>query len=208
MKGTLLTGIAAMLISITASAQQPDKVGKMSVTVFNSLNAKGSQMVKAIRPSSGSFSQSDNQLLLQVAAGGQRQLALSQAVLAKVTNPQVKLLASSEVEEQTSVAAKLKEIAAAKGATIPDSADTTVQNLLSQVQNLAGAELDAFYINESGVKGHELLEKTMSTVNSTAKDPSLKQLATATLPVIRTHLTVSRDIRSTMGTTASRPATN
>ena len=206
MKITLLSGITALLIGFTASAQQTtqaaqetDRIGKMTVASFNSINAKGNQMVSAITPTNAPLSAADNKLMLKVAAGGQRQLAISQAVLEKVTNPQVKLLANSEVEEQTGVSAKLKEIAAAKGVTLPEGPDSEAQSLVSQVQNLSGAELDAFYVNQSGIKGHELLQATMTTVNSTAKDATLKKLATATLPVIKTHLSVSKDVKSMMG---------
>ena len=204
----MLSRIAALLIGFTASAQQQatqgtDRIGKMTVADFNSVNAKGNQMVSAITPTSAKLSAADNQLMLKVAAGGQRQLAVSQAVLEKVTNPQVKLLANSEVEEQTGVSAKLKEIAAAKGVTLPEGPDSDAQNLVSQVQNLSGADLDAFYVNQSGIKGHELLLATMTTVNSTAKDATLKKLTTATLPVIKTHLSVSKDVKSMMGSKAS-----
>jgi putative membrane protein len=179
---------------------QGDKIGNMTVTNFNNLNSRGNQMVKAITPSRGTMSQGDQQLLMQVAAGGQRQLTLSQAVLEKLSNPQVKMLAASEVEEQTGVASKLREIASAMGVTLPANSDSTGQNMKSQIANLTGNQLDSFYLSEGGSRGHELLEQTMTTVNSNAKDPSLKQLAAATLPVIRTHLRISRDVRSSMGT--------
>ncbi|HEX8314317.1 MAG TPA: DUF4142 domain-containing protein, partial [Flavisolibacter sp.] len=70
------------------------------------------------------------------------------------------------------------------------------QALVSQAQNLSGAELDMFYLNEGGINGHQLLQTTMLTVSKNAKDASLKKLAAATLPVIRTHLTVSKDVKA------------
>jgi putative membrane protein len=179
--------------------QQGNKVGKMTVTEFNSVNAKGTQLVRAIRPAKGTLVQDDQQLFMQVAAGGQRQLAISQAVLEKLSDPQVKILAASEVEEQTTIAAKLKEIASAMGITLPANTDSTGQTMKTQLQNLSGAQLDSFYLAEGGIRGHELLEQTMTHVSSSAKDATLKQLAAATLPVIRTHLTVSRDVQSAMG---------
>jgi putative membrane protein len=179
------------------------KIGNMTAQAFMALNQKGAAAVAAIKPTKTPLSASDKKLMLQVAAGGQRQLAISQAVLDNVTNPQVRLLAQSEVEEQTGVAAKLQEIADAKGITLPSGPADSVQAMVSRVQDMSGADLDAFYINESGVKGHQLLQKTMSTVNANAKDASLKKLAAATLPVIRTHLSVSRDLQRTMGTNSS-----
>jgi putative membrane protein len=59
-----------------------------------------------------------------------RQLAISQAVLNKATNEQVRMLAQSEVEEQTNLSKKLTEIAQAKGITLPTDLDAQTQTLL------------------------------------------------------------------------------
>jgi putative membrane protein len=199
MRKTLLLSMLSLSMGISAFAQQADKVGKLSADEFKQINTQGNEMVAAITPDQSALSAADKQLMMKVAAGGQRQLALSQALLDKVSDPQVKMLAASEVEEQTGVAAKLKEIATAKGVTLPEGPDAAAQSLVSRTENLSGAAADAFYLTEGGIKGHELLQKTMTTVNGTAKDAALKGLAAATLPVIRTHLSVSKDVKSTMG---------
>jgi putative membrane protein len=210
MKVKLLAAALILCGSISVQAQKTSngtgKIGKLSVASFNAINKNGNKMVSAIKPSATPLSDADQQLLMQVAAGGQRQLALSQALLDKVSNRQVKLLAASEVEEQTNLSAKLQEMATAKGITLPADADTAAQGLVSQTEGLSGADADNFYLTEGGIKGHELLQATMQTVLKTATDPALKKLATATLPVIRTHLTVSRDVKGTMkaGATAAR----
>lgn len=182
----------------TSNDMTTGNIGKMSVATFNNLNAKGGAAVKAIKPTKTQLSNEDNALLMQVAMGGQKQLAISQAALNKVTSPQAKLLSSSEAEEQNTVAAKLHEIADAKGITLPSTPDTSAQSILSRMEGMSGSDLDAFYVRESGVKGHEELQRTMTTVNSSAKDPALKAMAAATLPVIRTHLQVSREVSSSM----------
>lgn len=181
-------------------------IGKMKVTAFNALNAKGAALVKAIKPTESALSTSDNRLLMQVAMGGQKQLAISQAALDKVTDPQAKLLAQSEVEEQTGVAAKLSEIAAAKGVTLPAGPDSAAEPILSQMNSLSGAELDAFYVAQSGIKGHKELLATMTKVNKTGKDLALKALATATLPVIRLHLKVSTNVHTSMNASGNSSA--
>lgn len=192
------TDTASGQTGMMGSAGSTDKIGKMTIAAFNSINAKGNEMVSAIEPTTAKLSEADKQLMMKVAAGGQRQLALSQAIVDKATNEQVKVLAASEVEEQTGVAAKLKEIADAKGVTLPEGPDAAAQVLVTKAEGMSGDALDAFYITESGIKGHELLQKTMTTVNATAKDATLKKLATATLPVIKTHLTVSKDVKTMM----------
>ena len=210
MKATFIAAALILVGSISVQAQNSSngtgKIGKLTVAAFNSINKNGNKMVSAIKPTSAPLTDADQQLLMQVAAGGQRQLALSQALLDKVSSRHVKLLAASEVEEQTNVSAKLQEIATAKGVTLPSGPDADAQGLVSKCQDLTGADADIYYLNESGIKGHELLQSTMQKVSKSAKDPALKKLATATLPVIRTHLTVSKDVRALAkaGATASK----
>jgi len=197
MKNVVTTALFAA-ISFCASAQT-DSVGKMSLAEFQAVNAKGNQMVSAVTPTKTAMSEADKQLFLKVAAGGQRQLALSQAVVGKATDPQVATLAASEVEEQTGVSAKLKEIAAAKGITLSEGPDAATKALVARASNLNGAALDQFYLEYSGIRGHQLLQSTMFLVSARAKDASLKSLAAATLPVIRTHLAVSKQVKARLG---------
>ena len=57
----------------------------------------------------------------------------------------------------------------------------------------SGADFDKEYLQEGGVDGHQLLEKTMTKVQSKASDATLKELAMTTLPLIKTHLQAARD---------------
>lgn len=207
MKKTIFLFLSVLLMGFAAVAQTDSAmgsdmatgtIGKIKVATFNSLNAKGAAMVKAIKPTNTPLSASDKNLMMKVAMGGQKQLALSQAALDKVTDPQAKILAQSEVEEQTTIAAKLSEVASAKGVTLPEGPDPSVQPLLDQMSSMSGADLDAFYVTQSGIKGHQKLLATMTKVNQTAKDKALKSLATATLPVIRLHLKTSTEVHTLM----------
>lgn len=208
MKKTLIIASAVLLLGVGAGAQNTadtammktanGKIGRLSLSEFQQRNQQGNQMVAAIKPSSKTLSAADQQLLTQVAAGGQMQLAMSQAAIGKLQSPEAKILAQSEIEEQTGVTAKVREMASAKGMTLSSAAsDTAMQAAVSKVQGTSG-NVDAYYVRQSGVQGHILLEKTMTTVMSKAQDEDLKKLATATLPVIRMHLSVSRDLDQSM----------
>lgn len=176
----------------TVGYRQQQMVGNMSVEEFNRLNAQGAAAVAAITPTGGELSSRDRSLMTEVAMGGMMQLEVSRAALDKLTNPEARILAQSEVEEQTAVSAKLREIASAKNVTLPAAPDSKTQSMVRKMQGMSGAELDRNYVKESGVKGHERLQKTMTKVQSNAADASLKALATATMPVIQTHMQVSR----------------
>lgn len=198
--GLLTVGVTSAMMQTTSrdsnmsmsSSNARDMIGNVSKSEFERLNEEGGQKVAAITPNGTPLSNDDKKLMMEVAMGGMMQLEVSRAALEKVTSEEAKLLAQSEVEEQTGVSAKLKEIAAAKGVTLPTAPDSKTRALINKMNNMSGNELDVFYIRESGVKGHEKLNKTMTKVQSKAKDASMKDLAAATLPVIKLHLQVSR----------------
>lgn len=207
MKTSVIAAVALLLASAGVKAQETSsttttpngKIGNVSVETFRAANEKGNKMVAAVKPTDKPLSAADQKLMLQVAKGGKKQLQLSQAAVDKVQSPEAKLLAQSEVEEQTGVAAKLQEIATAKGIELPDSAGAQAQAALEQMNGLSGEGLDAYYVKTSGVKGHQKLQATMTKVLASAKDPALKSLATATMPVIKMHLNVSTAVSRKMG---------
>lgn len=205
---SLVTGFATMAQSGASknSDAKTGSIGSVKIATFKSLNQKGAAMVSAIKPTKTPLSSTDNDLLIQVAVGGQKQLIISQAALNKVTNMQAKLLAQSEVEEQTNIAAKLTEIAIAKGITLPTGTDERGDSLVTQMSALSGTELDQFYVTQSGIKGHEELLATMTTVSANAEDKALKALAAATLPVIRLHLKVSTEVHTSMNSSGNASA--
>lgn len=171
----------------------PDMVGKYSPDEFNQVNQQGAAAVAAVTPTSAPLSKNDQRLMMEVAMGGMMQLEVSRIAVQRATEADTRLLAQAEVEEQTGLSAKLKEIAAAKNVTLPAAPDAKTQRMIAKMQAMSGTEFDRAYIRESGVKGHELLDKTMSKVEQRAADATLKSLATAAHPLVRTHLQVSRD---------------
>ncbi|MGV3559203.1 DUF4142 domain-containing protein [Larkinella arboricola] len=171
-------------------------VGKLSKADFDNQNKQGAAAVAAIAPSKNALSQADNALMMEVAKGGMMQLELSRIAMQKATSDQVRQLAQAEVDEQTGLSNKLKEVASAKGVTLPTSVDPQTQEMLTKMQSLSGEEFDRFYVMESGVNGHQKLDQVMAKVETTASDASLKGIASAAHPLVRTHLQVAQDVQN------------
>lgn len=179
-------------------SSQTGMIGNMSREEFDRINAQGNAAVAAIMPTSAPLSKNDQKLMMEVAMGGMMQLEMSRVAVQRATNEEARILAQSEVEEQTGVSAKLSEIASAKGMPMPMAMNSKVQSMVAKMQGMSGADFDRFYVRESGVKGHEKLEKTMTKVQSKASDPAMTNLAAATMPVIRMHQQVSRAVLNKM----------
>ncbi|QHW01254.1 DUF4142 domain-containing protein [Spirosoma endbachense] len=191
-----LTGASlAQQNSGTMNAGTTANVGKESKSEFDSQNQKGAAAVGAVSATGAKLSSADQRLMLEVAMGGMMQLEVSKVALQKATNPEVRELAQAEVDEQTGLSAKLKEIADAKGITLPASPDPETQAMVTKLQSMSGVALDKMYVSESGVKGHQKLDKVMSTVESNASDASLIGVAKAAHPLIKFHLTVAKQIK-------------
>jgi putative membrane protein len=196
----LLIALSASSISIAQqnsagiNAGSTNMVGKESQQEFNNQNKKGAAAVSAVSPTTAKLSSADQSLMMEVAKGGMMQLEVSKVAQQKATNPEVRQLAQAEIDEQTGLSAKLKEIADAKGVTLPNTPDAETQAMVTKLQGMSGAELDRMYVMESGVKGHEKLDKVMSKVESSASDTSLKGIAKAAHPLVKTHLKVAKQI--------------
>ncbi|CCH53847.1 hypothetical protein BN8_02977 [Fibrisoma limi BUZ 3] len=203
MKTSTITLGALLALSVTgvSFAQQNSamrsggttSIGKYSLSEFDQKNQQGAQAVAAVNATNAPLSQADQDLMKQVAMGGMMQLQVSQLAVDKASSEDVRKLAQAEVDEQTGLSAKLKEIASAKGVSLPTTPDAEAQAMLTKMQGLSGAEFDRQYVQQSGVNGHEKLDQVMSKVESSAKDQSLKNLAKAAHPLVKTHLQVSRD---------------
>ncbi len=183
----------------TMSSGTTGMVGRESKASFDRANQKGAATVAAIKPSSAKLSSADQALMMEVAKGGMMQLETSKIAVQKAQNEEVRQVAQAEVDEQTGLSNKLKEIASAKGVTLPSAPDAELQSMLTAMQGMSATELDKHYMQEHAVKGHEKLDATMNKVKSSASDSNLKDVAKAAHPLVKTHLKVSREVVAKMG---------
>ncbi|WP_420151565.1 DUF4142 domain-containing protein [Spirosoma sp.] len=199
MMALLMTGATfAQQNSGNTSSGTTNMVGKESKTEFDNQNKKGAAAVSAVSATSSKLSSADQSLMMEVAKGGMMQLMVSRIAAQQASSPEVRQFAQAEVDEQTGLSAKLQEIASAKGVTLPSEPDAETQTMVTKLQGMSGASLDKMYIQESGVKGHEKLDKVMSKVESSASDASLKGIGKAAHPLVKTHLKVAQQINGKM----------
>ena len=198
LRSSFLTVAGATLLGRLAQAAN-GKVGDMTVAAWDKLNADAANKVHAIDPTSAALSPADQALMMEVAMGGMMQLEVSRAAMEKTGDADVRAYAKGEVDEQTHLGAKLKEIAAAKKVTLPSDPDEKTQKMVAMLQSMSGAELDRTYLTEAGVKGHEKLLAVMTKVESQATDATLKKVATTALPLIKAHLKAAREELTQLG---------
>lgn len=197
--GTLAMAAASLTAATGLGTEDEQKIGRLSASQFKKLNADAATTVKSLKASTVTLSEADARLMSLIAAGGMMQLKASEMALKNASSEDVRVIAQAEVLEQTGLSAKLAEFAAFKQVAAPADPHEATAALLDELKAQKGAAFDRAYLAQSGVKGHELLRDTMTKVQSEAADPDLKALAMATLPLIETHLNVSKDEMASMG---------
>jgi len=150
----------SLALAPTFASAAGGMLGKMGPDEWKKANDAAAASVKALNAGSAKLSEDDAELLKEIAKGGTMQLRLSEVASTKATSEDVKMIAKAEVEEQTVVGAKVKEIAAAGGVTLPEP-DKDVTDAVATLSGKEGLKLDPHYLEETGVKGHEKLKDTM-----------------------------------------------
>jgi putative membrane protein len=178
--------------SSLAFGKDNQRIGKLGPAEFKLANEQAAARLKAIVPTNTPLSEADQLLAAKVAMGGLTQLSGSTWALSKTQSPDVKAIIQAEIDEQTLLSDKLKEIAAAKGFDLPKAPGGEQKKMLDHLMETTDP-VDREYLKNIGVEGHEAVQKAMEEVRAKAQDATLKQLAAVALPIIGIHLTVSRD---------------
>ena len=198
LRSSFLTVAGATLLGRIVQAAN-GKIGHMTPAAWDKLNSDAAAKVDAIKPAEAPLSAADQALMMEVAMGGMMQLEVSRVALEKTGDADVRAYAKGEVDEQTHLGAKLKEIAAAKKVTLPSEPDDKTKKMVAMLQGMSGADLDRTYLTEIGVKGHEAVEKVLMKVEKQAADATLKTVAMTALPLVKTHLKIAQEEIGQMG---------
>jgi putative membrane protein len=174
-------------------------VGRLPAPEFVKLNADAGAKMAGVKPDKAALSKDDDMLIKEIAMGGAMQLELSKVAVTKASSEDVRIYAQAEVDEQTGLSAKLKEIATAKGVALPEGPDDETKKMVTKLQEKSGKDFDRAYLKEVGVEGHEKLKKTMTKVKAGATDGTLKVVADLALPLIETHLQAAQDEMKDVG---------
>jgi putative membrane protein len=129
----------------------------------------------------------DHAFIMKAAKAGNKEIAVSQAVMDKLTNPQVKTFAQTMVSDHTAVAAELSTIAAGKNVQLPP-ADASIGDDWSKKTG----DVDKKYVKEM-VSDHEEAVKLFEK-ESKSSDPDLSAFAQKTLPTLQHHLMMAQDL--------------
>jgi putative membrane protein len=138
-----------------------------------------------------------NDFMTKAALGGMAEVKLGEMASTKAQNADVKTFGKKMVEDHSKANTELTELAKKKGVTLPTETDAAHKATMDKLSKLSGAEFDKEYVSEM-VKDHEKDVAEFEEQSKNATDADIKAFATKTLPTLKMHLQMIKDIHAKM----------
>jgi putative membrane protein len=146
----------------------------------------------AASPSNDSgLAHSDRTFFKKAATGGMKEVAVSQAVMDHLTNPQVRNFAQMMITDHTAANAELAVLAANKGVTLPGPDEAITEKWSKKDNGADKAYIDEMVTDHEGVV--KLFEKTTKS-----GDADIAAFAVKMLPTLQHHLEMAQDLQKSM----------
>jgi putative membrane protein len=148
------------------------------------------------------MSSADNSFVMKAAMGGMTEVEMGQIALTQASNEDVKRFAQRMVDDHGKANMELKQLAGNKGMQVPAMLDDDHKKTKDKMSKLTGAAFDREYMSMM-VKDHQKTVELFERQSKDGKDMELKSWADKTLPTLREHLQMARDIASKVGAKVS-----
>ena len=140
-------------------------------------------------------SPADKQFMTKAAQGGMGEVALGQLAQTHGSSAGVKQFGQRMVTDHSKANAKLMQVAAKQGVTLPAAPGPEEQATKARLSKLSGAAFDKAYVSDM-VEDHVKDVADFTKEAKTGKDPAVKTFAATTLPTLKMHLQMARSLKS------------
>lgn len=175
LKGLLaLSVIAAMFSTVSVQAQTPTSAAQNSAAGQTGMSAK--------------LSSGDEKALKDMAQANINEIAAGKIALSKAQSSEVKAFAQKMVDDHSDALTKVQTVAQQKGVALPTEPDTKHKAMATKLEKQSGTAFDKMYMEKAGTKDHKMVLSTLKSDAMKIKDPDVKALANAHMPVVEQHL--------------------
>jgi len=144
----------------------------------------------------------DSQFVNKAAAGGMSEIKLGQLAVDKGSNSAVKEFGQRMVTDHSKANQELKDVASRANITLPDTINASDQALYESLSKLSGPAFDRAYARAM-VKDHEDDVTAFQRETLEGKNTAVKEFALKTVPTLKEHLQLAREMQKTVSASAS-----
>lgn len=163
--------------------------------------------------STNALNASDQKMLKTMAINNMVEIEAARMAQGKTQSEQVRTFAQRMIDDHTKALEDVRQLAQAKGVTLPTEVDRVNKRKAERLAALSGDAFDRAYMAQAGVADHKKNHALLEQAQTRAKDPDLKALAARTLPIVGQHLNSAQELHKhtvqgssgTAGRTGSSP---
>jgi putative membrane protein len=137
----------------------------------------------------------DLEFAQEAAIGGLMEVTLGELAQQQAKSEEVMQFGQRMVEDHGQANEKLMAIAEQKGIQLPQELPEDAQQKYEELQQLSDAEFDRAYMDEM-VMDHEKDVQAFEQQAESGQDPDLRAFAEETLPTLREHLELAKEVHS------------
>ena len=172
------------LLAVTAVAAMFSTVGVQAQTPASATQTSAAGQTK----SSTSLSSGDEKALKDMAQADINEVAAAKIALSKAQSSEVKAYAQQMVDDHGGALTKVQTVAQQKGVTLPTEPDAKHKTMAAKLEKQSGAAFDKMYMKNAGTMDHKMVLSKLQSDAKMIKDPDVKAVADAHMPVVEQHL--------------------
>ncbi len=150
----------------------------------------------------GKIGRADEKLMSQLAEANLSEISASKMALEKSQNDQVKSFAQKMVDDHTRSLDELKQLAQAKGVTLPTEPSREQKAMEKRLSSLSGEKFDKQYLEQAGERSHKSTHKLLKQASTKAQDTDLKNYASKAMGVVESHQQLTEETERGMKSTS------
>jgi putative membrane protein len=140
-------------------------------------------------------SDQDREFVNKAATGGLAEVELGRIAAQRATRPSVRSFGERMVTDHGRGNAELASLARSKGIEVPTALEPSQQAMRDRLSALSGNDFDRAYMSEM-VRDHTEDVALFERAAEISSDPDLKAWAAQSLPMLREHLGLARQVNS------------
>ena len=158
------------------------------------VNTNAANMMNANRDMAGDNSIS---FMSRAAQGGMAEVKMGDLAASKAKDPEVKQFGQKMVTDHTKANNDLKTVAAKENISLPPDVNAEQKDEMEKLSKLSGADFDKEYV-KTMVEDHEKDVADFQKQADSGTNADVKDFAAKTLPVLKTHLEMIKNIQAKM----------
>lgn len=135
----------------------------------------------------------DKEFVANAGAGGLAEVQMGDLAVQRATSADVKAFGQRMVTDHSAANDELRQLATAKGLALPTEPRTGAKAALDHLSSLSGAEFDQAYMQHM-MEDHDQDVAEFEKASTGALDADIKAWAAKTLPTLREHLKLAKDV--------------